>query len=89
MKNKYSINKGFITQKIGDKTTIFEGEESILHTLNDTAAYIFQGIKLQWDEEKIINGLVEKFGASRKEAEKDLVDFIELLKKKKIILEKE
>ena len=85
MKTKYKINQGFITQKIDEKTTIFSGEDSILHTLNDTAAYIFQGIKLGWEQEKIIAGLVETFGANPKEAEKDLNKFTDLLLKKKII----
>ncbi len=87
MLKKYKLNQGFITQKIANKTTIFAGEESVLHTLNETGAYIFQGLKLHWDKKKIINGLVEKFGATPKEAEEDLEDFVELLLKKKIITE--
>lgn len=82
---RYKINIGFITQKIDDKTTIFSGEESLLHTLNDTATYIFQGLKLGWKEEKIIKGLIEKFGATQKQAKEDLEEFTKLLLKKKVI----
>ena len=85
MDKRYKINQGFITQKIEDKTTIFSGEDSVLHTLNDTAAYIFQGLKLGWDNTKIINGLLKKFGATNTEAERDLEEFANLLLKKKII----
>jgi hypothetical protein len=84
---KYKLNLGFITQKIDDQYTIFSGEDSILHSLNDTAAYIFQGIKLGWNESKIIDGLVLKFNATPNQAKQDLVEFTELLLKKNIISE--
>ena len=87
MPMKYKLNQGFITQKIDNKVTIFAGEESILHTLNETAAYIFQGLKLRWENKKIIKGLIEKFGATEKQAEEDLKEFTEVLLKKKIITE--
>lgn len=83
----FKINQGFITQKIDKKITIFFGEESVLYTLNETAAYIFQGLKLNWDKEKIQKGLVKKFGASIAEAREDLEEFTNLLLKKKIITE--
>jgi len=85
MRVKYKISKGFITQKIDDKTAVFAGEESVLHTLNETGAYIFQGLKLGWDEEKIVKGLMEKFGAKEKQAREDLKSFTELLLKKNIL----
>lgn len=89
MKNKkYVLNKGFITQRIENKTTIFSGENSMLFTLNETAAYIFNGIKLNWEYEKIVNGLVEKYKASRKQVEKDILILIEELEAKKIIIPK-
>lgn len=81
----YKINHGYITQKIDNKTTIFSGEDSMLHTLNETGAYIFQGLKLGWDDTKIISGLVEKFGANLKEAKSDLKEFTGILLEKKII----
>ena len=39
---KFKINKGFITQKMDDKTVIFDGEESMLYSFNETAVY-YQG----------------------------------------------
>ncbi len=83
--SKYKLNQGFITQRIGNKTTVFAGEESILFTLNETAAYIFNGIKLGWTKEKIVEGLVKKYGASKIQAEKDILGFTQELLKKKII----
>jgi hypothetical protein len=42
---KYRINKGFIIQKLDDKSTIFDGEKSILYTFNKTGSLIFEKIK--------------------------------------------
>ncbi len=82
----FKINAGFITQKIDGKVTIFEGEKSTLHTLNESAAFIFQGLKLGWDDKKIIKGLI-RMGAAPDDAEGDLADFKQLLLKKGIIIE--
>ena len=82
---KYKINHGFIIQKIDNKVMIFSGEESVLRTLNETAAYIFQKLRIGWENEKIVEGLVEKFGAMQKQAKEDLEDFIKLLLRKQIL----
>lgn len=84
---RYKINKGLTTQKIDNKITIFSGEDSILHTLNVSAAYIFQGLKLGWSDKKIIEGLIEKYDASPQEAKEDFEDFRGLLIKKKILIQ--
>lgn len=78
----YKLNSGFLTQKIGKKTTIFSGEKSILFTLNETAAYIFNGLKLGWSEEKIIDRMIEKFDVSKPEIAQDMKELkTELLSK--------
>ena len=82
---KYKINKGFITQRLDNKTVIFDGEESVLYTFNETASYIFSKLKLGWDKEKIKDGLAKRYGISEKKAEADLKDLIKDLLKKKII----
>ncbi len=82
---KYRLNKGFITQKMGDKTTIFEGEKSVLFTLNDTASYIFRGIQLQWDIPTIVTKVSDKYKISTSQAQKDIEEFVQVLLKKQII----
>lgn len=82
---KFKLNQGFITQRIKDKTTIFSGEQSILYTLNEVAAYIFQGLKLGWDKKKIVGDLAKKYEISEKQAEKDVESFAKELLKKKIL----
>lgn len=83
----YKIQKGLIVQKIDDKTVIFDAEESILYTLNETAAYIFQKLKRGFDKEKIIDQMTKRYQVKKERLEKDFDEFIEKLKKKKIIKE--
>lgn len=84
---RYKLNAGFITQKIDDKTTIFAGESSKLFTLNETGSFIFQGLKLGWEKEKIIGDLVKKFNVEKKQVEKDFQELLQELLDKKIIRE--
>ncbi|OGG16744.1 hypothetical protein A3D78_01450 [Candidatus Gottesmanbacteria bacterium RIFCSPHIGHO2_02_FULL_39_14] len=83
--NKYHINKGFIVQKLGKKTVIFDGEKSVLYTFNETASFIFNKLKAGWEKSKIIQELSHIY---KKRPEKIKVDFNELisdLKRKKIV----
>ncbi len=82
---KYRVKQGYITQKIGGKTTLFSGEDSVLFTLNETAGYIFNCIKLHWSIEKIVNGLTKEYHVSKETAKKDVVSLLQTLQKKGII----
>jgi len=82
---KYRINKGFIIQKIGRKTAIFDGEKSLLYTFNETASLIFRKLTAGWDIKKISVLLVKKYGLDEKRAGKDIRNLITDLKYKKII----
>lgn len=81
----YTITKGLITQKLDNKTVIFDGEESALYTFNETASYVFLKIKAKWDEEKIILSLVKRYGVKEDRAKKDVKELVKDLLKKKII----
>jgi hypothetical protein len=85
---KYKIKKGFITQKLDDKTVIFDGEASVLYTFNETATYIFSKLKLGWEKNKIIEGLIKRYAIKEKKAHTDLKDLLSDLLKKKIITQK-
>lgn len=84
-KFKYKLKHGFITQKVGDKVTVFSGSDSILYTLNETAAYIFNGLKLGWEEKKLTARLVQRYGISAEQAAKDVADLVKELTKNSII----
>jgi hypothetical protein len=64
---------------------IFDADESVLYTLNETAAIIFDKLKKKWDKEKIINFMLKKYDIKKERLEKDFDQLIEDLKKKKII----
>jgi hypothetical protein len=85
MKMKYVLNSGYITQKVGKKTTVFSGEKSMLFTFNESAALIFQGLKLGWDEEKITEKLVASFEIDPNAVGEDIQDFTKELLDKKIL----
>jgi hypothetical protein len=82
---KYKINKGLITEKLDDKTVIFDGDESVLYTFNETASYIFKKLKQGKNEKEIISLLVKRYKITEEKAKKDLEDLLADLKKKKII----
>jgi hypothetical protein len=82
---KYRVNKGLITQKLDDKTVIFDGEKSILYTFNETASFIFNKIKLKTDKEKIIDQMTKKYKIKKEKAEKDLKELIDDMFKKNIL----
>jgi len=82
---KYKINKGYIVQKLDNKTVIFDGEESVLYTFNETASFIFKKLKLGWDEKQIIQILTKRYSIKVDRAKKDISELISDLKKKKIV----
>ena len=82
---KFKINKGFIVQKLDDKMVIFDGEESVLYTFNETASFIFKKLKKGEEKEKIIEMVEKKYDIKKERAEKDFNELTADLKKKKII----
>lgn len=82
---KYKVNKGFITQKLGKRTVIFDGEKSVLYTFNETASYIFSKLKLKWDRKRILDSLVKNYNVKIDKAEKDFYQLLADLEANKII----
>lgn len=86
---KYKIKKGLISQKLDKKTVIFDGERSVLYTLNETASFIFNKLKLGWHKERIIDELINSYSVERKKAIIDVRELIEKLEEKGIIVFKQ
>jgi hypothetical protein len=82
---KYHVQKGLIVQKLGKETVIFDGEESVLYTLNETASEIFKMIKKGLSEEEIVEKMVKKYSIKKEKAEKDVKELVEGLIKKGIV----
>lgn len=83
--SKIKIQKGLIVQKIDNQTLIFDADQSILYTLNETASLIFDKLKKNWNKEKIINYMLKKFEVKKERLEKDFHQLLKDLKDKKII----
>ena len=82
---KYKVNKGFITQKLDNKTVIFDSDNSVLYSFNETASYMFSKIKIGWEKEKIIEQIIKQYLVKKERAEKDFIQLVSDLKKKKIL----
>ncbi len=82
---KYKIQKGLIVQKLDKKTVIFDGEESVLYTFNQTASEIFRLIKKGLEEKEIIEKITKKYSIKKERVKKDLNGLIFDLIKKKIV----
>jgi len=82
----YKIQKGLIIQKIDKETVIFDAEESVLYTLNETAAEIFKMIKKGLKEEEIVERMVKKYEVKKERVEKDVKELVEELRKRKILV---
>ena len=82
---RYKVSKGFIVQKLDGKTTIFDGEKSMLYTFNETATFVFQKLKLGKSIEDINAIFIKKYGISKEKAEKDIKELLKDLLSKKII----
>jgi len=83
--SKIILKKGFVTQKVGQKITIFDGDKSVLYTFNPVATFIFEKIKKGMEEEEIVKLVSQKYEISEGIAAIDFREFINDLKKKKII----
>lgn len=79
------VKKDLVIDKIDGEITIFNVDNSILYSFNKSGSYIFEMIKKGFDENKIAKILSRKYNISRKQAKKDVSDFLKQLSKNKMI----
>jgi len=82
---KITVNKGFVSRKLGKKTMIFDGEKSLLITLNETASEIFKRLLKGEGKEEITLFLKSEYGLNNDTAKRDVDDFLKVLAKENII----
>lgn len=82
---KYKINRNLITQKLDEKTIIFDGDKSILYTFNESASYILKKLKNGVKKSEIVSKMIKRYDVKEERVQKDFTDFLNDLKKKKII----
>lgn len=65
---------------INDEGFIFDPETGNSYTVNKTGLFILKLLKEGKSEKEIVKSLTERFDVDEKEAERDLMDFIEQLR---------
>jgi hypothetical protein len=82
----YQIQKGLIIQKLDKETVIFDAEESLLYTLNETASEIFRLLKKGLKQEEIVERMVKKYDVRKERVKKDVRELVEELRKRGIVI---
>lgn len=83
---KYQINKGYVSQKIDKQTVIFDGENSILYTFNETASLVFALLKKGLSDKEIIQRIVGDYEVNPENAQADFKKLLSDLIAKKIVV---
>jgi hypothetical protein len=83
---KYSLNSHILVEQIDDVILVFNPENSMLYTLNNTSSYIFNSILQGIEEDTIISGYSEVFSTSIQIAREDFISCIKRLTTLDIIL---
>jgi len=81
---KLKVNKNLILQKMDNKLVGFDVDKSLLYTFNETAEFIFNKVKLGWEEEKIVLTLAKKYEVTLPTVKKDVKALIKDMIKNKI-----
>lgn len=76
---KLIVQKGYISQRNGNKVTIFDSENSQLLSFNTTATFIFDQLKKGLDSNQVALELARKYEITEVNAKKDVSEFTELL----------
>lgn len=80
------VKRGCLIQKVNpDKFVVFDYKKSVIHTLNQTAYYIFSKIKAGWDREKTVQFLMKRYDVLEKRARADYDALVKELVKKGLL----
>lgn len=85
------IRKGFLIKEVAGKNIVVSTEKRevdfdyIIH-LNDSAKVLFEAlIEKELEEKDLVEILLDNYEVSQKQAEKDVSEFVEILKLNEII----
>lgn len=82
---KITFLKGLIFQNKGKSTTVYDPEGAVFYTFNPTASLIISELKAGASLENIAQKIENEFETTLDEASRDITDFINQLKSKKIV----
>lgn len=86
------IKEGFILRKVANTDIVIPIGNNIANfngiiSLNQSAAFLWEQLKKGSDIPQLITGLIQEFGISREQAQKDAELFVEQLQNAKILEE--
>lgn len=82
---KYKVNKEIVHQVIDGELVIFDSDNSLLLTLNETATAIFNSLSKEQTIDDIVRLMTSEFDVETKQAKKDTRTLIDELIKKNIV----
>lgn len=85
------IKDGFILRQVaGNYVAVAVGEESVnfnaMVTTNDTGAFLWEKLQTETTEEELLNALVSEYDIDRETAKADIAEFLEELRKGKLLV---
>lgn len=81
-----NVKAGVIWRRIGGKTFIIDTDREKMHSLNETAAFFWELLAAGKETGEIARKAAERFETGGEEIANDLEEFLELLKKEKLLL---
>jgi len=86
LSTKVYKNKNIISNQIDGETVIMRIEENDYFQLDETGTYIWNIIDKPISVIEISDKIIEHFGISREQSESDMLNFINELSRKKIVI---
>ena len=86
LSTKVYKNKNIISNQIDGETVIMRIEENDYFQLDETGTYIWNIIDKPISVIEISDKIIEHFGISREQSENDMLNFINELSRKKIVI---
>ena len=81
----FKINPEISIKKIADEIFMYNRQQSLIHSFNETGALILESIQNQLDTEQICQKISSEYEIDAKTATEDTLQFIEILLQQKII----
>ncbi len=81
----FKINPEISLKKIADEIFMYNRQQSLIHSFNETGALILESIQQQMDIEQICQKVVSQYEIGPQEAREDILQFIESLLQQNII----
>lgn len=81
----FIINPEISVKKIADEIFMYNRQQSLIHSFNETGALILESIQEQKNIEQICQKVVSQYEIDPHEAQEDILQFLEALLQQNII----